>query len=55
MWAHVFVQVCIGMCAHAWQGQKIVFGTFPTVLFIKSLIALDLFKETLQVDQKAPG
>lgn len=27
----------------------------PTVLFIKSLSALDLFKETLQVDQKAPG
>lgn len=27
----------------------------PTVLFIKSLTALDLFKETLQADQKALG
>lgn len=27
----------------------------PTVLFTKSLSALYLFKETLQVDQKAPG
>lgn len=27
----------------------------PTVLFIKSLSAMDLFKDTLQFDQKAPG